>query len=94
MLDRLSELKKAVLIGKRDYGIEESVTGMYRCKIYDHDEFDEDNDTPLEIHNICARCLFMEDEPYNLGDVIDATSYDADCDECMGDSIITLIVGI
>lgn len=94
MDDRLSDLKKGVQIGKRDYGIEESVTGMYMCKIYDHDDFDEDEDTPIEIHNICARCLFMEDDPHNLGDIIEATSYDADCDDCGGDSIISLIMGV
>ena len=89
MSNRLSDLKNAVKIGKREYGIEESVTGMYRCKIYYTDE-----DTPIEIHNICARCLFMEDDPDNLGDVIEATSYDADCDDCGGDSIIGLIMGV
>ena len=94
MADRLTELQKAVQIGKIEYGIEESVTGMYLCKIYDHDDFDEDNDTPIEIHNICAKCIFMEDEPHNLGDVIEPTSYDADCDECNGDSIIGLIIGV
>ena len=94
MSNRLSDLKNAVKIGKREYGIEESVTGMYGCKIYYTDDFDEDEDTPIEIHNICARCLFMEDDPDNLGDVIEATSYDADCDDCGGDSIIGLIMGV
>ena len=40
MSNRLSDLKNAVKIGKREYGIEESVTGMYRCKIYYTDDFD------------------------------------------------------
>ena len=54
MSNRLSDLKNAVKIGKREYGIEESVTGMYRCKIYYTDDFDEDEDTPIEIHNHSA----------------------------------------
>ena len=52
MSNRLSDLKNAVKIGKREYGIEESVTGMYRCKIYYTDDFDEDEDTPIEIRNL------------------------------------------
>lgn len=93
MSSRLSDLKEAVKIGYSDWGIEESITGMYRCKVYESDGFDEDADKPLEISNVCAKCLFMEDEPHNYGDVIEPTSYDADCDECMGDSIIYLILG-
>ena len=62
MSSRLSELKEAVKIGYSDWGIEESITGMYRCKVYESDGFDEDADKPLEISNVCAKCLFMEDE--------------------------------
>ncbi len=93
MSQRLVDLKRAVQIGYKDYGIQESVTGMYRCEVYEHDGFNEDVDTPLEVSNVCAKCLFMEDEPHNYGDVIEPTSYDAECDECMGDSIVYLILG-
>lgn len=92
--DRVIRFKQAIKIGDNKYDIKESITGMYKCDMYDSDDFDEDNDTPLETSNVCAICLFMEDEPYNFGDTIAPSSYDADCDECGNDSLIYLILGV
>ena len=63
-----------------------SATGMYQCEEYA--EFDEEGNgvVVLERVNICGICLFIEDEPYNYGDVIKPTSYDGDCDDCGRDS--------
>lgn len=58
-------------------GYEKSPTGMYRV------EDSEQIEPPM---NICAICLFIEDEPYNYGDIITPTSYDGDCDDCCGES--------
>ena len=64
-----------------------SPTGMYQCEDY---EFVGDDDVErsnlLERLNVCGVCLFLEDEPYNFGNVIKPTTYDGDCDDCGGDS--------
>ena len=62
---------------KRGYKI--SPTGMYLCLDYELDAL-------LEKMNVCAICLFLEDEPYNYGTEITPTRYDGDCDDCGGDS--------
>ena len=69
----------------KEKGYDFSPTGMYQCR--DYEFFDEKGPSNLlEQLNVCGVCLFIEDEPYNFGNVIEPTSYDGDCDDCGGDS--------
>jgi hypothetical protein len=63
-----------------------SPTGMYQCEEYDIIDENGKGEGLIERMNICAICLFLEDEPYNYGDLIMPTSYDGDCDDCGIDS--------
>jgi len=74
--------EKAVL-----QGYPRSPTGMYRCEEYEHFDPEDKPQGLIDVQNICAICLFLEDEPYNYGDNIEPTSYDGDCDDCHGDSL-------
>ena len=40
--DRLIKFKKAIKIGDDKYDIKESITGMYKCDMYDNDDFDDE----------------------------------------------------
>jgi len=55
---------------------------MYVCTQYD------DEDTILDKLNVCSVCLALTDAPYNFGEEIEPTLYDADCDECNQDSLV------
>jgi len=55
-----------------------SSTGMYHCTTFvdeEHTIIDGDG-------NYCVSCIFLDDVPYNYGDVVIPTLYDGGCDEC------------
>jgi len=83
---RRQRLLQGIRVGLEQYGVEKSeLTGMYQAILtcgYD-DEGEPDVSTGIEEKgNYCAVCLFLEDAPYNYGEIITPTSYDADCDDC------------
>tara|TARA_B100000282_G_scaffold291360_1_gene263492 strand:+ start:3191 stop:3451 length:261 start_codon:yes stop_codon:yes gene_type:complete len=82
-MSRKELLIEALKVGKSK-GYAKSKTGMYRCEDY---EGEGDNPPLLDVLNVCAICLFVEDEPYNFGTDINPTPYDGDCDDCGGDSL-------
>ena len=83
---RAEMLLKGIDVGKKQYGIPKSKhTAMYMATLYcGYDrEGEPDPDSGIEERgNYCSVCLFLEDEPYNYGEVIEVSSYDADCDDC------------
>jgi len=85
-MTRAEMLLKGIDIGKTRYNIPKSErTAMYMATLYcDYDEKGEpDPSSGIEERgNYCSICLFLEDEPYNFGEVIEPSSYDADCDDC------------
>lgn len=85
MTTKGTEFEKAVLRGWQEWGVPKSMTGMYQATIthgYD-DKGEPDLTTGIEEQcNVCAICLFLEDEPHNYGEIIIPTTYDGDCDEC------------
>jgi len=81
---RLNMMNKADEIAKKK-GYPVSSTGMYLCEEYEGNHV-------IDKLNVCNICLFLEDEPYNYGDVIKPTSYDGDCDDCGGDSRFYLVI--
>ena len=78
-------MQLGVEVGERVWGIPASPIGMYHCTLtlgFDKDG-EPDISTGIEGEtNACAKCLFLEDEPHNWGDIIVPTTYDADCDVC------------
>lgn len=65
-------------------GYEVSRTEMYRCEVHEYTydrSGDEKVELILDVENLCAICVFIEDEPYNW-DSVKATTYDGDCDCC------------
>ena len=85
-MTRAEMLLKGIDIGKTRYGIPKSkYTAMYQAILtvgYD-DEGEPDVSTGIEEKgNYCSICMFLDDEPYNFGEIIEPSSYDADCDEC------------
>ena len=86
-MNRIELFKKALTRATEVCGYPPSPTGMYRCEEYEYIDADGNPQGLVDVQNICAICLFLEDEPYNYGDNIEPTSYDGDCDECGGDSI-------
>lgn len=78
-------MQLGVEVGERVWGVPSSPIGMYRCILtvgYD-DEGEPDVSTGIEEDvNACAKCLFLEDEPHNFGEIINPTTYDGDCDVC------------
>lgn len=83
--DRLTLLRVGIEYGWRRHGIKPSPVGMYDCILtLDYDaEGEPDISTGIEERtNVCAICLFLEDEPDNHGEIIKPTSYDGDCDVC------------
>jgi hypothetical protein len=67
-------------------GYQLSPTGMYLCEDYECESEEGELSNLLVRQNVCSICLFLEDEPYNYGNVIKPTAYDGDCDDCGGDS--------
>lgn len=76
--ERLEKMELADKLAVKK-GYEVSATGMYLCEEFEGQHL-------LDRLNICSVCLFIEDEPYNYGDSIRASSYDGDCDDCGLDS--------
>ena len=78
-------MQLGVEIGERVWGVPASPIGMYRCILtvgYD-DKGEPDISTGIEEDiNACAKCLFLEDDPNNWGEIINPTTYDGDCDVC------------
>ena len=81
MNNRVELFERADIIAQKML-YEKSNTGMYVCKTYDQYLGDGVYHGLIDKMNICAICLFIEDEPYNYGDVIEPTAYDGDCDDC------------
>ena len=85
-MTRIDDLRLGMIIGETKYKIPKSeYTAMYLATIYN--DYDGKGDPVLssgieERGNYCSVCLFLEDAPYNFGEVIEPSSYDADCDEC------------
>ena len=86
MINMRSELfLKADKIAQKK-GYEISSTGLYLCEDYEFFDAENIGKNLLERMNVCAICLFIEDEPYNYGNVICPTTYDGDCDDCNGEA--------
>ena len=96
-MNRIERLKKGIDFGHEKYDVEKSKTGMYMATVYlDFDVKGEpDPESGIEERgNYCSVCLFLEDEPYNFGDVIEPSTYDADCDDCCRESLWDLLMPI
>ena len=75
LFEQADIIAKKMLYAKSD-------TGMYVCKTYDQFLGNGVYEGLIEKLNVCAICLFIEDDPDNYGDIIEPTSYDGDCDDC------------
>ena len=85
-MNRAEMLLQGIDVGKKQYGIPKSKhTAMYVAtlyRIYDREGEPDPFSGIEERGNSCSVCLFLEDEPYNYGDEIEPSSYDADCEDC------------
>ena len=88
---RRQRLLQGIQVGHKQHGVKKSeMTGMYRAILtvgYDADGEPDVSTGIEEDGNYCAVCLFLEDHPYNYGEIITPTSYDADCDDCGKDAL-------
>lgn len=66
-------------------GYKLSPTGMYVSQVFALHGAQGGKTHLIEKMNVCAICIFIHDEPYNYG-VLQATTYDGDCDDCGGES--------
>tara|TARA_R110000851_G_scaffold99641_2_gene214806 strand:+ start:1118 stop:1420 length:303 start_codon:yes stop_codon:yes gene_type:complete len=92
-LTRLEKFDYALKNAVENCGYPSSPTGMYRCESYEYVDPEGKPQGLIEVMNICAICLFLDDDPYNFGDNIEPTSYDGDCDDCHGDSLFYSMEG-
>tara|TARA_R110002050_G_C8616142_1_gene487013 strand:+ start:161 stop:487 length:327 start_codon:yes stop_codon:yes gene_type:complete len=78
--DKIKSVVVKVLKVMRDEGITPSASGMYQCRIMEHEE----SESVVHKGNYCVACLFVYDEPFNYADVghLVPTRYDGDCDLC------------
>ena len=67
-LTRLEKFDYALKNAVENCGYPSSPTGMYRCESYEYIDPDGKPQGLIDVMNICAICLFLDDEPYNYGD--------------------------